>query len=34
MVRPLGKAVEGKAKKYRIETLRKGWFWAERRWRK
>jgi creatinine amidohydrolase len=32
LVRPLEEAGEGKAKKYRIEALRQGWFWAERRW--
>jgi creatinine amidohydrolase len=31
-VRPLEEAGEGKAKKFKIEALRQGWFWAERRW--
>ena len=32
LVRPLEEAGEGKEKKYKIEALRQGWFWAERRW--
>ena len=32
LVRPLEEAGEGKDKKYRIEALRQGWVWAERRW--
>ena len=32
LVRPLEEAGEGKEKKYRIEALREGWCWAERRW--
>jgi len=31
-VRPLSEAGDGKEKKFKIEALRKGWFWAERRW--
>jgi len=31
-VRPLTEAGDGKDKKFKIEALRKGWFWAERRW--
>ena len=31
-VRPLDEAGEGKEKKFKIEALRQGWFWAERRW--
>ncbi len=34
LVRPLAEAGEGTDKKYRIEALRQGWFWAERRWSK
>ena len=32
LVRPLDEAGEGKDKKYKIEALKQGWFWAERRW--
>ena len=32
LVSPLEDAGEGKEKKYKIEALRQGWFWAERRW--
>ena len=32
LVRPLEEAGEGKEKKHKIEALRQGWFWAERRW--
>ena len=32
LVRPLDEAGEGKEKKFKIEALRQGWFWAERRW--
>jgi creatinine amidohydrolase len=28
----LDEAGEGKEKKQKIEALRQGWFWAERRW--
>lgn len=31
-VLPLDEAGEGKEKKHKIEALRQGWFWAERRW--
>ena len=31
-VRPLSEAGDGKERKFKIEALRKGWFWAERRW--
>jgi len=31
-VRPLDEAGEGKEKKFKIEALRQGWFWSERRW--
>ena len=31
-VRPLAEAGDGKERKFKIEALRKGWFWAERRW--
>lgn len=31
-VLPLDEAGEGKEKKQKIEALRQGWFWAERRW--
>jgi len=32
LVRPLDEAGEGKEKKFKIDALRQGWFWAERRW--
>ena len=32
LVRPLDEAGEGKEKKIRIEAIRQGWCWAERRW--
>ncbi len=32
LVRPLAESGDGKNKKYKIEALREGWFWAERRW--
>ena len=32
LVLPLEEAGEGKEKRHKIEALRKGWFWAERRW--
>ena len=32
LVRPLGEAGEGIEKKFKIEALRQGWCWAERRW--
>lgn len=32
LVLPLEEAGEGKEKKHKIEALREGWFWAERRW--
>jgi creatinine amidohydrolase len=32
LVRPLEEAGDGKDKKYKIEALRQGWCWAERRW--
>ena len=32
LVRPLEEAGDGKNKKFRIEALRQGWVWAERRW--
>ncbi|SCD20533.1 creatininase [Proteiniphilum saccharofermentans] len=32
LVLPLDEAGEGKEKKHKIEALRQGWFWAERRW--
>ena len=32
LVRPLTEAGEGKDKKYKIEALKQGWVWAERRW--
>ncbi len=32
LVRPLEEAGDGKDKKYKIDALRQGWFWAERRW--
>ena len=32
LVRPLDEAGEGKDKKNRIEAIRQGWCWAERRW--
>ena len=32
LVRPLEEAGDGTEKKYKIEALRQGWFWAERRW--
>ena len=32
LVRPLAEAGDGKYKQYKIEALRQGWVWAERRW--
>ena len=32
LVRPLNEAGDGKDKKSRIEAIRQGWCWAERRW--
>lgn len=32
LVRPLSEAGDGKAKQFRIEALRQGWAWAERKW--
>jgi len=32
LVLPLEEAGEGKEKRHKIEALRQGWFWSERRW--
>lgn len=32
LVQPLSEAGDGKAKQFRIEALRQGWAWAERKW--
>lgn len=32
LVRPLSEAGDGASKKFRIEAIREGWAWAERRW--
>ena len=32
LLRPLDEAGDGVEKQYKVKTLRKSWFWAERRW--
>jgi creatinine amidohydrolase len=32
LVRPLSEAGDGHAKKFRIDAIREGWAWAERKW--